>query len=266
MVRYSKDVKAFIESGDDLFRCGEFWGAKECYEQAVKADLGCAVAYYKLGQAIFRAYHDKIGPPWEWSAMGDRSDEEIQCYQKALELDPKYFEVLDVLGGISRINRDFAKAKEYYAKAIEVKSSDGTTWRRLADVCRELKEPDNAIKYYQKAIELNADDAKAYEGLAETYSDQGNAAKAIDYFQKAVQIDPVNPRAYYNLGGAYLAQHDNDNGVKCRQKSLYIFMVNSYIGKGDLLNARRQIDMFREIGDDNLAAEVEKMIKSQDAL
>lgn len=82
----------------------------------------------------------------------------IECFNKAIELNPNYAEAYHYLGSIYKWREDY----------------------------------DSAINYYQKAIEINPDYAEAYCDLGLVYAGKLNHDESIKNLTKAAQLsDPI---------------------------------------------------------------------------
>ena len=87
-----------------------------------------------------------------------RHNEAVECYTKAIELDPK-------------------NAVAYNNRGVSYKIKG---------------EYDKAIIDHSKVIELNPEIAEAYYNRGITYKEKGEYDKAIADFNKAIELDPKN--------------------------------------------------------------------------
>ena len=114
-------------------------------------------------------------------------DKAIECYKKAIELNPDY---ADAYGGIGTTycKKDcYDKAIECYKIAIELESdfADANTYNNMGIAYRKKGYRDKAIEYYEKAIELNPNYENAYHNMRIVHEYLGEEDKANDCFQKA---------------------------------------------------------------------------------
>ncbi len=107
---------------------------------------------------------------------------------------------------------DYAKAKEYFAKAVALDPRGkyyydvGSTQIESPDIRRGWRyyrygEFSEAITSFNFALEKNPQSAEAYIGLAMTWDDKPGKDydKAIEYFSKAIEIEPKS--GYFWLRG-----------------------------------------------------------------
>jgi tetratricopeptide (TPR) repeat protein len=118
----------------------------------------------------------------------------ISCFDKAIELNPKY---------------DFA----YYNRE--------TVYRKLGKL-------DQAISDYNRDIELNPKSALAYITRGNTYIKLGEYQKAIDDYSIAIKIDPKYVGAYYNRGNTYITLGEYQKAID--DYSIAIKIDPKYVG------------------------------------
>jgi len=143
--------------------------------------------------------------------------------------------------------REFDKALECYSKAIELDPLDITFRTNKAAVYFEQKDFDNCIKECEKAIEVGRENhadyklvAKAMSRMASAYKQKGDLYNARTYFQKsltehripdtltklsevekvlkekerAAYIDPEKSVDEKNKGNAFFTKGDYPNAIK----------------------------------------------------
>jgi len=93
----------------------------------------------------------------------------IDCYKKALKIQPKY---------------------------IEANYNMGNSLKFIGD-------PEAAIKSYKCAINNKHDFVEAYNNMGNTLMDMGNHIKAIETYFQAIKLRPSHPDAYKNMGFAF---------------------------------------------------------------
>lgn len=156
--------------------------------------------------------------------------------RKKLAAEPENPRAWHEMGTVEREAENFAKAKEYFEKAIELDDKFVEAYQSLGVCCSRLGELDKAIETFKKAIELNEhyptpffslgvayhrkgmlnaardiiveglkrkpDDFNAMTNLGAIYEQGGNPEMAVEVLQRVVGIDRSNSRAFYNLGVA----------------------------------------------------------------
>jgi tetratricopeptide (TPR) repeat protein len=96
----------------------------------------------------------------------NKYDEAIECYDKAIELNPNNADAYNNKGTVLSELRNYHQAIECYDKAIALSKNDDIIYYNKGNALCELNKYDEAIEYYDKAIELNPNNADAYNNKA----------------------------------------------------------------------------------------------------
>jgi len=75
-----------------------------------------------------------------------------------------------------------------------------------------------AEEYFRKAINLDPSYSNAYTGLGDLYYDQGKYPEEIDVLQKATKLIPNDPDVYLSLVGAYQDDSEDDLALDTYKK------------------------------------------------
>jgi S1-C subfamily serine protease len=110
---------------------------------------------------------------------GQRWDEAITCFNKAIELNKRHEGAYIELGYAYYRKNDFEK--EYAA--------------------------------YQKALEINENNVDALYSLGTNMESRGKYSEALPYYEKALLLDPKDKELLYQLGISYLAQGKKDKAM-----------------------------------------------------
>ena len=139
-------------------------------------------------------------------AYGDKEkyDKEIECYQKAVEINPEDAKAYYNMGIAYSDKGNYDKAIECYQNAIEIDPLYARAYYNMGRTYFDKGNYDKEIECYQKAVEINPDFAMAYNNMGIAYGDKENYDKEIECYQKAVEINPEDAKAYYNMGIAYV--------------------------------------------------------------
>ncbi len=171
-----------IDGGESQYQFGlaltyqnlkDFEKAIENYEKAIEMSPENAYSYNNLGnchrdekryEEAFFYYEktlllpDSFGTPASAHALANRN-----------------------LGGVYREKEDYSKAIECYLRAIELNPQYTNAYLNLGITYNAQKDYSQAIDCYLKAIELNPQYANAYNNLGITYKAQKEYSKAIEY-------------------------------------------------------------------------------------
>jgi Flp pilus assembly protein TadD len=125
-------------------------------------------------------------------ADSEKYNEAIECYDKAIEIDPNYVFALSGKGWALLNLGKPEEAIRYYDKALEINPNHTRAWNNKGWSVRKLGKPEEAIKYYDKALEINPYDVFALNNRANAMDDLGRTEEAIKYYDKALEINPSN--------------------------------------------------------------------------
>ncbi len=133
--------------------------------------------------------------------------------------------VLQAVGNILRDREDYARAAEYYSRAIEIigtPSPEHWMYYYARGICYErLKQWDMAEADLEKALELNPDEASVMNYLGYSWVDQDlYLEKAMDMIREAVRREPNNGYYVDSLGWAHYKLGRYDKAVEHLEKAV----------------------------------------------
>jgi len=122
-------------------------------------------------------------------------------------------------GGALYFLGKYDEAIECYDKAIEIDPNNPVVWNNKGLALYHLDKHEEAIKCYDKAIEIDPNDADTWnnKGLALYHLDKHE--EAITSYDKAIEIDPNDADTWNNKGLALDSLYNNDDAKKCYDKS-----------------------------------------------
>jgi len=133
-------------------------------------------------------------------AMQGKTDEAMEHYRKALQIDPYYTKAYNNLGLLLAKQGRINEATECYRKALKIEPGFAEAHNNLGVALVELDRMDEAEKQYRKTLHYKPDYAETYNNLAILYTKQGKIDAAVENYLKAVQLKPNYAEAYNNLG------------------------------------------------------------------
>lgn len=126
-------------------------------------------------------------------------DEAIQVMEGCLKRYPQSVEILNGLGNLYRQKENNAIAKEYYVRALKVKSDFSEAHFNLGLIMREWNRLDDAAVCFSNAITFSPALNSAHLNLGEILQVSGEIDKSEERFLTVLKFDPVNEKAVHNL-------------------------------------------------------------------
>ncbi len=131
-----------------------------------------------------------------------KSDTEAkQLLERALEVEPEYFEAEMELGALFGSMEQLPEAAACFARAIGLEPDLPDGYRELAAV-RLPDEPDRAVELLDRALQIDSNDARAWSLLGEAHLRRGQSEPAERALLKGCAIRPLDPdvaRAHWVL-------------------------------------------------------------------
>lgn len=112
------------------------------------------------------------------------------CAKSALDLDPKNFDSLNILGSIKGLQGEIAESIDLLVAATEIKKNDFGLQFNLAKAYIDLGRYQESLPHHRKAISLNGNNPDAYVNYARSLSELGQSMEAIAAYEKALKLNP----------------------------------------------------------------------------
>ncbi len=159
-----------------------------------------------------------------------------ECFQKAMELDPKWVGGYLALGNSCLFNepKDFKKAEENALQVIRLAPKSATAQNNLGDCYRAQNDLEKARDAYAKAIELDPTVSTTYfkKGHINTYLENYDAARQ-DYTE-AGKLARTKQVAYQYIAYTYLYSGDYQSALQ--SLSSQIAALDTSVGKQSEIN------------------------------
>ena len=168
---------AYESKGDSLAALDLHRQAIECYDRAMNLDPDTLASDYDL--------HTKKGDLLQKLNLYEQA---LKCFDKSLQINPTndaYFQKAYTLHFLHR----HKEAIPYYAKAIELDSSDAGAYLWKGHSFTELDMHKKALHCYDKAIELDPKYVDAYIRKGIVFDELGMYEKAIQFYDKAIGME-----------------------------------------------------------------------------
>ncbi|MBE3039121.1 MAG: tetratricopeptide repeat protein [Chloroflexi bacterium] len=224
VIRGLSDIVRFEKDRKDLSSAAVAWVEKGKI-------LACGQAIYRDGNNIgVTLYHEtgwvqKRLSPWDVR----RQEEAIQCYDKALEIDPHCVGAWRAKGLSLGVLGRQEETIQCYDKALEIDPQDTVSLFYKGWFLAEFGRHDEAIQWYDKALEIDQQNDARREVdhtsllLAKAWCLEalGRHDEMIHYYDKLLEMDPHDP-VWYDKGISLEALGRSEESILCYNKVLEI--------------------------------------------
>ena len=226
--------------------------------------------------------------------------EAIDCYERAVQLNPEFYEAHYNLGvaltqaedvaaiaafdralainpdhaashfGVARLLEaagDLPTALTHYQRSAALDSDDAIAHYALSEVRLKLRQWQAAIAPCQRAVELSPDFAWAHHYLGYAWLKQAEWQAAIISLQRAIELNPASPWTYYHLATAHTQLQEWQAAATASLQAIWL--------QPDLSGVYRQLgatlrQQYQQIGTDatveSTLAAIAQIPKRQDEL
>ena len=176
----------------------------------------------------------------EWFDLARKAKspkEEIKCYTKGLELDPKNADAWNNRGvALTELER-YEEAIRCFDKALEINLKDNIAWTSKGFAFNNLRKYEEAIKCFDKALEIDLNDA-VWDLKGSALVSLKRYEEAIECYDKALEIDSNDADIWNNKGNALVGLGKHEEAIEYLDKALEIDSNNAdaWNNKGNALN------------------------------
>ncbi|MEG5058491.1 tetratricopeptide repeat protein [Microcoleus sp. A2-C5] len=193
---YTRALEA-IERNEEDPRCKAYFEAiEDCREQK---DDGSALEYAEK-------LVTSRGEAKDWSEKGfcldrlERSDEALECLNKAIELDSNYARAWANQGNVFNSLKRYDEALISLDRAIELDPNGKSSWADRGIVLENLKRNEEALVSYDRAIELDANYKLAWALRCNLLKNLKRYEEALVSYDRAIELDANYQWAWANRG------------------------------------------------------------------
>jgi uncharacterized protein (TIGR02466 family) len=185
---------------------GDREGAIDLLEKAVKID-------HSFG------YLNNLGNVYR---SANRLEDAINCYQKALQLNPQSSDSHLNLGIALTEKGEILDAIKAFEAALSANPYHPRAHITLGDLLQSQGELDLAIASYQKAIALQPESFEALTSLGMAFYRKGCLQEAQHTYEHALAINPFSTAVLSNIAATFYEQGRMDMATACYREVLNI--------------------------------------------
>src|SRR6266478_8704628 len=138
-------------------------------------------------------------------AVSDRYDEAAAHFEKALQIDPNFYDGLVVMGVTRAHQGRLPEAIEYFQAAIRSQPDAPKAHVQLAHALWTQKRDQAALEEMRRASQFEPKDAQIRADLGLALQLAGRTPEAIEELHEALRLNPNNAETHNNLGLALVA-------------------------------------------------------------
>jgi spermidine synthase len=193
-----EDVESYsVLPGAELQKqCAQLQAEK--IQERIASSRNNSSAYYYLARAL--------------GVMGN-TKEEINALEKAISLDPVFYDAYIELGIIFEAQGKPEEAIKQFSEALRLKPDSPEACNNIGNVFVMQGKVDEAIGYYSRALQIDPDFVEAHNNIANVLSSLKKYEEAINHFSKALQIQPDNIKTRKDFGRLLISQGRFDEAL-----------------------------------------------------
>jgi tetratricopeptide (TPR) repeat protein len=116
------------------------------------------------------------------------------------QVDPKIFDVLHLLAIVYASQEKHRPAIECYKKALELNPNDESALSNLGSSLNAIGHNQEALSVFQKALKIDPNAPIAWYNAANILCDTGEYKEALTYYERSIKLNPQYYQAYINYG------------------------------------------------------------------
>ncbi|HSU28560.1 MAG TPA: tetratricopeptide repeat protein [Chitinophagaceae bacterium] len=214
-------IDSWLNLGDYEYDQGLYDSATYYFRKALALDTANAATLRKLGEAfgdakipdsaryyLKKAIRNDAFDSDAWNVLGNfyyrigKFDSAAYCYRRIMKFDPTYSAIYLNLGYVAtnlskKASRD--SAAYFFKKAIAVDPYDTRSYKELANIYIDKKQPDMALKYLQSALRYYPASTSLTNEVASLFFDKDKFDSVLYYHRKVYPPDKMFNRTTVNF-------------------------------------------------------------------
>lgn len=219
--------KDFVKKTKENGRTCELIAVKGDHFSAVPEEINLSIARYKkiedyeamqLNRSLAYPSYKKGLDLYSTNKYQDA----INCYNRAIEIDPRYAEAFRDKGAALGELGLYAEAIKALDKALEIDPESPESWRYKGVALIKLSRNEDALKCLEKATEMDSQYAEAWFDRGNALMNLGKYAEANIAYETATKLNPQHAESWYGKGLALYNLARYSEAIKCYDKAINI--------------------------------------------
>lgn len=114
----------------------------------------------------------------------------LECYNKALEIDPDCAFALINMGTVFTKLEDYERALEAYEKATKTNPGSVELWNNKGNAFRMLNRYNEALEAYKRAVQIDPYIAETWVNMGVLFENLGDYEMALKSYNQAIKLSP----------------------------------------------------------------------------
>ena len=179
---YPEEVECRLKLAELYQVVMEYSKSIELADEVIALDPNNPTSYYLKGISI---RDDKLD-----------TNMALSYIQKAIDLDPKYEEALD-MAGVMHSAMGSSLAISYFQRLAELRPNDFNVYYKVGMFHLNTRNWNSAIEAFTQATQLNPKDAESFYNLGFIHLELQMYREARQFFTQSIEARAVNYRAHY---------------------------------------------------------------------
>ena len=151
-----------------------------------------------------------------------RLEEAEKIYQTLVDINPRYFDALHLLGVVRIAQGRYEEAVASISKAIRHNSRSFDAYYNLGNALSALGRHKEAITNYRRALGINSHHPLAHNNLGIALQALGRLDDAAASYRRAIALDTQYAPAFFNLGNILMALKHYEEAEQSYRRALAI--------------------------------------------
>lgn len=196
----------------ELYNARKFEIARERIEKLLLKFPTSAISYNLHGLILFEF---------------DYFEDALKSFQRALELQPNYADVLANAARIYRRQNKQADAISACRRALKIDPNHVNARNNIALSLVDVGQYEEAIDHYKKILHVASERARTYFNMGIAFKEKGDLGEAEKSYRISLSVQPNNSDAYNNLGIVLNQQGKLEDAAVAYRKAIICDPENS---------------------------------------
>ncbi|KAI5634756.1 transmembrane and TPR repeat-containing protein 4 [Phthorimaea operculella] len=144
-------------------------------------------------------------------------------YEEAIRLHPKYYQAMNNLANLLKIEKRYKEAELLFKKALKIQKDFPAAWMNLGTLFIQVERYKEAEAALTNALRHKSNYPECFYNLGNVFLLMNNTEKAIQSWMMAIRQNYRFEMAWHNLLQALIQIDDHERGIDISEKALEAF-------------------------------------------